>query len=57
MNWFAYDPSEKDEELSDEELDGVSGGAGIPPKTTTSPLLMKQTCLSQVCFIFGTRQL
>ena len=32
MTWFMTDPNEKDEELSDEELDGVAGGAGIPPK-------------------------
>jgi hypothetical protein len=35
MNWFASDPEEKDDELSDEDLDGVSGGSdnsGIPPK-------------------------
>jgi bacteriocin-like protein len=26
MTWFAYDPNEKEEELSDEDLDNVSGG-------------------------------
>jgi hypothetical protein len=33
MTWFAFDPKDKDnDELSDEELDGVAGGGGIPPK-------------------------
>jgi hypothetical protein len=34
MRWIAYDPKDaekKDDELSDEDLDDVSGGAGAPP--------------------------
>ena len=31
MTWFVNDPKDNDE-LTDEELDGVAGGGGIPPK-------------------------
>jgi hypothetical protein len=37
MTWFAYDPTEKDaDELSDEELDNVSG-AGDPATGQKKP--------------------